>query len=716
MNDFNYFPDVVYPIFNEKDKLCHSLVEAMIFNQNSNDYILSMLTKLKSYTDEYGDDMIVDTLFMRYLIKNRTKHDKEEINNFNAKLVKKQRISQYIIAYVCFNDPKSKFNFKNQIHAQSYKMFSNEDIIVNGIKISKVICYYILQKLFYIPFTDEDFNDTNEQKNKSNKNRPNNKQKNSFDFDIHNENDFVKLLILHKMDKDEYNRFIVNQKNNDLLYLATKNIDLTDSTISNGIYAVIKKDIHNGNIQKYENNMVIKYYDEDFKRFIQKAINNFDGRRKIDSMRLYINSITNIERKIELIFEMMYMKEYDDAIDLLNKLQPIKEIKDILTDDLHFESIKDLLNWVKTQDACEFIKKFSIEQMFIQREKLAIFYKKAFTKQRITISRNNLLNDSMNEFLSKKMHNKIIRIHYDSEKGVDEGGLSKDWFINVTDELIKSKAFIPTPNGTSLTFDNNNDIDNSIIYRFTGQLIASAFINKKNIGIKLSSFIWKQLMEEKIDLEDMKDYDIDLYESLKWISQNDPEPLMMTFVDGDDIELCEGGANRDLTEENKEEFIHLIIEKKLIKPNLNSIELIKIGFQEVIDLNIISIFNSDEIREIINGNETVDIDDWKKNTKYEIQYEKYYKQFFKIISKWSQEKLKKLLKFSTGSSLVPVQGFKYLDSVGGLFQLNFLNVDSNRLPESHTCFNKIDIPCYDSIEKFENKLSLAIECDTFNIV
>ena len=78
--------------------------------------------------------------------------------------------------------------------------------------------------------------------------------------------------------------------------------------------------------------------------------------------------------------------------------------------------------------------------------------------------------------------------------------------------------------------------------------------------------------------------------------------------------------------------------------------------------------------------------------------------------------LKKLLKISTGSSLVTVQGFKYLGSIGGLFHLNFLNIDSNGLLESHTCFIKIDVPCFDSIEKFENKLLLAIECDNFNVV
>ena len=713
MNDFNYFPDVAYKDFNEKDQLYHSLVEAAIFNQNSNDYVLSMLTKLKSYSDKNGNDMIIDTLFMKYLIKNRTKHDKEEKNNFNAKLIKKQRISQYIIAYVCFNDPKSKFNFKTQIHSQFNKMLTNEEITVNGIHISKVICYYIFKNLFNITFNDENFDNSNNYNDKIVKNKHNLLD---FNFNIHNENDFIKLLMLKKNDKKQYNDFLVNQKNNDLLYIASTKTDLKRSNISGGIYSVIKKDISKGNIWEYEDNKIIEHYKEDFNRFIQKIINKFEGREKIVSMRLYINSITNYEKKIEKIFEMIYMKEYDDALVLLNKLQPIKEIKDILTDELHIETIKELINCASIENACEFIKKFSIENYFTQKEKLEIFFKKTFPKLKISISRNNLLTDSMCEFLGKKIHNKIIRIHYNSESGIDEGGLSKDWFVNINDEIIKSNAFIPTPDGTSLTFNNNHEIDNALIYRFTGQLIGSAFINRNNIGIKLASYIWKELLEEQIELEDMKDYDNEIYESLKWISENDPEDLMMTFVDSDDTELCENGNNIELNENNKQEFIRLMIEKKLIQPNRDSIELIKLGFQDVVDLKLISIFTSNEIKGIVNGIEKIDIEDWKKYTYYDRQFEKNCQQFFTIISKWSQEKLQKLLKFATGSSILPVQGFKYLDSVGGLFQLNFVKVDSNRLPESHTCFNRIDIPFYDSIEKFEDKLSLAIECDTFTIV
>ena len=722
MNDYNHFPDVVSPLFNEKDQLCHSLVEAALFNQNSNDFVLSMLTKLKCYADENGNDMIIDVLFMKYLIKNRSKHYNEEINNFNAKLIKKQKISQYIIAYVCFNDPKSKFNFKNQIYSQSNKMMTNEEITVNGVKISKVICFYILKTLFdSFPkninmnqiYDNKNHNTKIKSKHYSHSNCKDDDDIFSLNFDIHDENDFVKLLLLRAEDKNKYNYFIVKQRNEELMYIASKDIDLSGLMISSGIYSIIKKDVFKRNVEKYENNDIIKYYNDDFIRFVQKAIKNFEGEKKIDSIKLYVSNITCIERKIEMIFELIYMKEYDEAIVLLNKLDQVKEVADILTDELHFQTIKDLFDCVKVEYACEFIKRFSIEDKLTRKQKLSIVFISLFPKKKLIISRKNILNDSMDKFEDNDMHHKIIKIRYESEEGIDEGGLSKDWFTNVNDEIIKSNAFIPTPNGTSLTINNQND--NLQIYKFTGQIIASAFINRKNIDIKLSSFIWKKMMNENIDLEDMKEYDNELYESLKWISENDPEPLMMTFVDSDDIELCVNGQNIELKEENKEEFIHLMIEKKLIQQNSEAIDQITLGFQETIDLNIISIFNWNDIKEIINGKETIDIDDWKKHTKYEFQYEKNYEDFFTIISKWSHEKLQKLLKFSTGSSVVPVQGFKYFDSTGGLFQLRFLQIDSNRLPESHTCFNRIDIPCYNTIEQFENKLSLAIECDTFTI-
>ena len=58
--------------------------------------------------------------------------------------------------------------------------------------------------------------------------------------------------------------------------------------------------------------------------------------------------------------------------------------------------------------------------------------------------------------------------------------------------------------------------------------------------------------------------------------------------------------------------------------------------------------------------------------------------FFNVISKWPQENLEKLLKFITGTSVVPVEGFRYFDKLGGKIGIQFTNSNKNSYPVSHT--------------------------------
>ena len=109
--------------------------------------------------------------------------------------------------------------------------------------------------------------------------------------------------------------------------------------------------------------------------------------------------------------------------------------------------------------------------------------------------------------------------------------------------------------------------------------------------------------------------------------------------------------------------------------------------------------------------DVIDIEDWKKNTKHNDETK--FNLFFDIISKWSQDDLKKLLKFVTGTSIVPFGGFDYWSKFECSFIIEFKSISSERLPVSHTCFNKIEIPNYDKKEILEQKLLLAINCDDF---
>ena len=67
---------------------------------------------------------------------------------------------------------------------------------------------------------------------------------------------------------------------------------------------------------------------------------------------------------------------------------------------------------------------------------------------------------------------------------------------------------------------------------------------------------------------------------------------------------------------------------------------------------------------LLNGPQVIDINDWKQNTLY-----KGYKHtdqqivwFWNVVSKFDQKKLANLLHYCTGSTRVPILGFKYLES------------------------------------------------------
>lgn len=88
--------------------------------------------------------------------------------------------------------------------------------------------------------------------------------------------------------------------------------------------------------------------------------------------------------------------------------------------------------------------------------------------------------------------------------------------------------------------------------------------------------------------------------------------------------------------------------------------------------------------------------------------------FWQAVESYSEEMRARLLQFVTGSSRVPLQGFKALQGSTGaagprLFTIHCVDVPPQNLPKAHTCFNRIDIPPYDSYQVLLDKLTQAVE-------
>ena len=201
-------------------------------------------------------------------------------------------------------------------------------------------------------------------------------------------------------------------------------------------------------------------------------------------------------------------------------------------------------------------------------------------------------------------------------------------------------------------------------------------------------------------------------------------------------DLIPGGADVDVTDANKREYIRLIAQHRLTSSIRAQIDSFLEGLQDLVPRDLLSIFNENELELLVSGMPTIDracalpclaacshapavlcwpvcaVDDLKANTEYH-QYEAtddVIQWFWKVLRTFSQEELARLIQFVTGTSKVPLDGFAGLQGMSGpqKFQIHRIYGGDERLPTAHTCFNQLDLPNYSSEDVLRARLLLVL--------
>jgi len=136
------------------------------------------------------------------------------------------------------------------------------------------------------------------------------------------------------------------------------------------------------------------------------------------------------------------------------------------------------------------------------------------------------------------------------------------------------------------------------------------------------------------------------------------------------------------------------------------------GFNELIPQELINVFDERELELLIGGMSEIDTDDWAKHTDYRncSSSDQVVLWFWQTVRSWPAEKKSRLLQFTTGTSKVPVNGFKDLQGSDGPRRFTIEKAgEPTHLPKAHTCFNRLDLPPYPSLVVLEEKLSYALE-------
>lgn len=104
------------------------------------------------------------------------------------------------------------------------------------------------------------------------------------------------------------------------------------------------------------------------------------------------------------------------------------------------------------------------------------------------------------------------------------------------------------------------------VRRFIGKIAGMAVYHGKLLDAFFIRPFYKMMLQKPIDLRDMESVDMEYYNSLLWIKENEPNELMLTFcVDEETFghtsqrELKPNGANVEVTNDNKDEYIRFVL-------------------------------------------------------------------------------------------------------------------------------------------------------------
>ncbi|OMP04235.1 hypothetical protein COLO4_09844 [Corchorus olitorius] len=352
---------------------------------------------------------------------------------------------------------------------------------------------------------------------------------------------------------------------------------------------------------------------------------------------------------------------------------------------------------------------------------------------RISVRRAYVLEDSYNQLRMRPTQDLKgrLNVQFQGEEGIDAGGLTREWYQLLSRVIFDKGALLFTTVGNNATFQPNpNSVyqtEHLSYFKFVGRVVAKALFDGQLLDVYFTRSFYKHILGVKVTYHDIEAVDPDYYKNLKWMLENDVSDIPdLTFsMDADeekhilyektevtDFELKPGGRNIRVTEETKHEYVDLVADHILtnaIRPQINSFLE---GFNELVPRELISIFNDKELELLISGLPEIDLEDLKANTEYTgytaaspvIQW------FWEVVKAFNKEDMARLLQFVTGTSKVPLEGFKALQGISGpqRFQIHKAYGAPERLPSAHTCFNQLDLPEYSSKEQLQERLLLAI--------
>ncbi|XP_065205619.1 ubiquitin-protein ligase E3A isoform X2 [Planococcus citri] len=344
---------------------------------------------------------------------------------------------------------------------------------------------------------------------------------------------------------------------------------------------------------------------------------------------------------------------------------------------------------------------------------------------KLKIRRDHLIEDALMRLElscheSPQDFKKQLMVEFEGEQGMDEGGISKEFFQLIVEEIFNPDyGMFVFDSDTQTCWFNSTSFENESQYKLIGLVLGLAIYNSIILDVRFPMVVYKKLLGKKGIFSDLEDFNPVIYNSLKSLLDHQDDDVedvyMQTFrISFTDIfgnvvyhDLLPEGDKIPVSLYNKKHFVDLYADFLLNKSISKQFNAFRKGFRMVTDESPMKyLFRPDEIEILICGSKNFDFNELQESTRYDGGYDsstQIIKNFWEFAHSLSLENQRKLLQFTTGSDRIPV---------GGLGQLHMIiarnGPDSDRLPTAHTCFNVLLLPEYNTKEKLCDRLMKAI--------
>ena len=366
---------------------------------------------------------------------------------------------------------------------------------------------------------------------------------------------------------------------------------------------------------------------------------------------------------------------------------------------------------------------------------------------KIIVERDKILDHGftlLNDAVTSKFFG-FLEFEYKGEIGNGLGPTLE--FFNLIFEKLREEKYLwyKTTDGSWYPNVGLNENETGIkMFKLLGYIIGRAIYDDRLIDIPLSRVFWNLILERPVLFEDIEIIDKNLFKALNdfksllkqknHLLKSEPNltgeeiesrilynnnklsslDIYFTFP-GSDLELKEGGANILLSMQNIEEYINLIYDFIFYKGISRVCSAFRDGFCLITGVYNLKCFTSLELEEFICSSREVK---WDENILYEnlkpehgyTKNSRIFDDLIKFMCKLDKLGQRQFLIFTTGTSRLPIGGFKALSPKLTIVKKTFEKGDipDNYLPTVMTCQNYLKLPEYSNYEILEKKMLLAM--------